>query len=328
MTRDTMSCRVWLDMLADYLDGRLAPESKRAFQRHADACTKCAPLLAALRDGESPAEALPDLTEAVLARTSGPACGVVERTLASREVAHLDMEHHAMVRRHLEHCPSCRALEAVLNWIVPLLPAMAEAMPDRAFAADVIQATSRARGRQAWWVRVGEWWEHFTSVPLFELQAAYVGAALLVVVGVSPLAPIRGVEALLSTAGLRLGQAASYAEAASAQIAEYADAAWSASAVRILEPVKFTIDKVSLRYHVTATAAGSLWGGAGRFVGAVRHGDFLAASAHARGMRNAIASFWKAIRYGGVPVRSTGADEVADHARTIPSNRPAITPLA
>lgn len=328
MTHDRMSCRAWLDMLADHLEGRLTPASRMAFQQHADACGRCAGLLAAMQDGEGLAEAAPDVTAVVLARTSGPACGVVERTLAARQVAHRDMAHHAMVRRHLEHCPRCRALAAVLDWAVPLLPAMAEVTPGRAFTTDVIRATSRVPGRKALRVRLGEWWERVVSVPLFELQAAYVGAALLVVVGVSPLAPIRGVATLLSAAGRQVGQAALYAEAASAQIGEYRNAVWSASGGRILQPVKAAIEEASLRYRTTATAADALCSGAGRFANAVRQGDLLSASAHVRGIRNDIESLWKAIRHGGASIRGTGADEGAEHPRASQPSSPTSSTLA
>jgi len=91
MFRESMSCRTWLDMVADYLEGGLPQDRLRAFEGHAHACQRCANLLATIRDGEVPVDAMPDLTEAVLARTSGPACGLVERTLAARDAAHGEM---------------------------------------------------------------------------------------------------------------------------------------------------------------------------------------------------------------------------------------------
>jgi len=328
MTRDKMNCRAWLDMLADYLDGGLTPESQVAFKRHADACVKCTRLLATVRDGEAPPEAAPDLTEAVLARTSGPSCGLVERTLAAREAAHREMEYDALVRQHLAHCPRCRGMEAVLNWVVPLLPDMAEAMPDRAFVADVVRATSRAPGRRAWKVTMGEWWERIVSVPLFELQAAYVGAALLLVVGVSPLVPIRGAATLLSTAGAQVSELVSRADEAYARFGESLTPVWESSGARLIAPIESMIQGVTLRYRAAEMAADSLWSGIECFAGAVRHGDFLSASAHARGMSSSMESLWRAIRHGGVSTSGTGAGENAERSRTATTDRSSHPTLA
>jgi anti-sigma factor RsiW len=310
-----MSCRDWLDMLADYLDGGLAPESRTTFERHADACGKCARLLATVRDGDAPTEAAPDLTSAVLARTSGPACGLVERTIAGREIAHRDVEYHAMVRRHLEHCPRCRALEAVLTWLVPMLPAMAETTPDHAFAAGVIRATSRAPGRMSWRARVGRWWEGVASVPLFELQAAYVGAALLVVLGGSPVVPIRYAANFLVSIDSQFDSARSRADAASERLTAAAAPLWHATGGRVLDPVQSAVRQIEMRYVGTTDAASVLWSDFRNVAGALRDGEYTAASNGVRLMRSDVVSLWKALRHGEVSASITGGSEGSESTR-------------
>ncbi len=105
-------------------------------------------LLEGCADVATPADA-PDLTAAVLARTSGPACGRAGSLLASFADGAPALGDAQLLHAHLDRCPDCRALAATLAWLTPELRAMAEVEPDPAFLADAMAATARLRAAAA-----------------------------------------------------------------------------------------------------------------------------------------------------------------------------------
>ncbi len=74
----TWTCDQFEAQLSDYLDGRLEPSDRAAFEAHLESCAECAPLLASVRSlltefqsmGE--VEAPPRLVYAILDNTLGP----------------------------------------------------------------------------------------------------------------------------------------------------------------------------------------------------------------------------------------------------------------
>lgn len=304
MRPTTSRCRAWLDALADYLDDDLPPDERRRFEHHASVCPRCAALLATVR-GDSPhCEGTFDVAEAVLAHTSGPACCVVERALAAGD----ESRPHAadpLVREHLAHCPPCRALEEALAWMVPLLPEMGEAQPDATFTADVLRAT-RACGSAPGRSRLTEWWKQATSAPLFQWQAAYVGAAFLVVLGGSPFTPAHGVRGLLAGAFARVEERLPGADALCEQLASRVSPVWAATGGRVRAPAESLVGEIVRRSRTAAGAADHVWSDIQVLTGALRDGEYALASEGVRLLRADAVSLWKAVRGGEVGAPFTG----------------------
>ena len=144
-----MDCRVWEELLDDYLAGKLPPAQRRAAEEHLAACPDCRELLDTVRGnlGSLQAPVAEDLTDAILARTSGPACPRAEEQLCDLVSGALAAGEAQLVRAHLEHCRRCQALAVTLRWLLPELREMGEVRPDAAFTADVLRATAPLRRR-------------------------------------------------------------------------------------------------------------------------------------------------------------------------------------
>lgn len=121
---------------------------------------------------------MPDLTAAILARTSGSACGrlrdlvcdLVDETLASDDVD--------LVRGHLVHCPACQGLVSRLQTARQILPSFAQVDPGAAFTAAVLIQARRTPSRPlqppdpftAGWARL-------MRRPRAAMEAAYLATA-------------------------------------------------------------------------------------------------------------------------------------------------------
>lgn len=213
-----MDCREWEKLLDDLLEARLPAARRAAAQAHAAQCVRCGGLLAAARSAR--AELVPpageDLTAAILARTSGAACGRARALLGDLTDGAVTSMDAGLLGQHLEHCASCRALARTLAWLVPQLGAMAEFDPGPEFTAAVLRATTgarraqeqarlsawgsgraaRAAGKAAGWLtgrqeRLGAWWRAQLTRPQFAWEAAYAGTLLLILLCGTPLSPLR-----------------------------------------------------------------------------------------------------------------------------------------
>lgn len=92
-------------------------------------------------DGFDPQESL---TRAILARTSGPVCSSARERLCPWVDGELDAARTGLLALHLETCPECRELAAVVSRLAPILASMAEVEPDPRFLRDVLARTSRS----------------------------------------------------------------------------------------------------------------------------------------------------------------------------------------
>ena len=82
-----------------------------------------------------------DLTQAILARTSGSPCRRLEAIACDWVDGQLEPGQVSLAQGHLDHCPACRALLASLEELQTLLPALALLQPPAAFTAEVLRAT-------------------------------------------------------------------------------------------------------------------------------------------------------------------------------------------
>lgn len=153
-----MRCAEFVDGLEALLDGTLPAGERARALAHAADCAACGLIhgLASERH-ESPAAEVPaDLTAAILARTSGPTCGLVRERLAEHAGGRLEGTDDGrlegtdgpledadreLLDAHLRDCPDCTALATVLARLDGDLPALAELEPDAELTATVLART-------------------------------------------------------------------------------------------------------------------------------------------------------------------------------------------
>jgi hypothetical protein len=119
---------------------------------------------------------MPDLTAAILARTSGPACGRFHDLACDLADDLLTGDDLALAEGHLAHCPACRALVSSLREAALVLPAFAQAAPGEAFTASVLAQTRRLCLVQPP-DRLVEGWTRFLRRPRAALESAYLATA-------------------------------------------------------------------------------------------------------------------------------------------------------
>ncbi len=131
-----------------------------------------------------------DLTRAVLAVTSGPACRRAEELLARRN--HLPADDAALLAAHLDRCPDCRELAAILASLPGELAALADPPPEPGLTAAVLRRTlpllrrRRCTGRPGVRAWLAAWWEERAERPTLAAEVALVAALLLAALGWLP----------------------------------------------------------------------------------------------------------------------------------------------
>lgn len=187
-----MNCESLLDRATGWLDGSLEGPARAEVDRHLETCSDCRDLLAAL--AAAPSED-PGLADAILARTSGSACGSARARLCARLDGELDAIDAGLVDGHLRHCPECEGLARVLRRMEADLPLLAAADPGPGFVESVLARTSR-RPRP---VPFAERWAAAVSRlfdrPRVALEGAFLAVAVVAVplaVDPAPLAHVRG----------------------------------------------------------------------------------------------------------------------------------------
>ncbi len=126
-------------------------------------------------------------TQAVLARTTGPACARARDLLGSRPDTTLESATAALLDGHLAGCDDCRAIETALADARAVLPSLVEVDPGPAFTDAVLQVTTvrDAARRRAAAAPVG-WWTRLVRRPRFSLELAYVATILFVLAAGNP----------------------------------------------------------------------------------------------------------------------------------------------
>jgi hypothetical protein len=189
-----LTCRTFIERLDDLLEGRLSPAEHRAAGEHLDSCGACRDLKSLVAEAGAPVAPPADLLAAVLARTSGPACGSARARLCDhldRLLASVDDE---MVRMHLDGCVECGGLAAALARLATDLPPLAAREPDAGFVADVLARTSRRATLPArFTARLAAGWRRLAHRPRIAWEGAYAGSIMLVLLFGTPNAPFADV---------------------------------------------------------------------------------------------------------------------------------------
>ena len=161
------ACRGFESLLEGWLAGTLDGPSRRAAEAHLTACPACRELAALARLPED----APNLSDAILAATTGPACARAEERLPAHLDADGDGTDHRLVALHLESCPACRALAATLVAMDAVLPNLGELTPPRRFTARVLARTLPSDVRLRRWLR--GFWPRLVQRPRFATELAY-----------------------------------------------------------------------------------------------------------------------------------------------------------
>lgn len=131
------------------------------------------------------------LTRAILARTSGSACGSARERLCDFVDGALDGFDRGLVDGHLAHCLACSALAAALAEVTSVLPSFASLAPRASVVDRVLLATSRRTAVPSLGDRLAAWLGRAAARPRFSLEVAYVMTVLLLVVFGNPVAAFR-----------------------------------------------------------------------------------------------------------------------------------------
>ncbi|MBQ90758.1 MAG: hypothetical protein CL441_04950 [Acidimicrobiaceae bacterium] len=191
-----MDCDAFADRLDAMLEGALPAPEQALADAHLARCAECRGLfteLRALRAGDHPAPAPPaDLTDTVLARTSGPVCGQAESYLGELVDGTLGATGQALVEAHLEHCPGCAGLRATLERLADDLPAFAELEPSPTLVTTVVE---RTHPRPAWGAvareRVRDLATGLLQRPRIAWEAGYAAALVVWLVFGASWSPLR-----------------------------------------------------------------------------------------------------------------------------------------
>jgi predicted anti-sigma-YlaC factor YlaD len=174
-----MNCEVLQTRLQDFLEGNLPAAERLEIQAHLEDCSDCA-ALAQLMVLEAPEEGVPDLTDAVLERTSGTACHRAREILCDSLDDGTDPVDADLLRLHLDGCGECSTLALVLERLGQDLPALAELEPTGGFVEEVLAATLPRRSR--WADLAARWsrgWAALLARPRIAWEAGYIGTVAL-----------------------------------------------------------------------------------------------------------------------------------------------------
>jgi predicted anti-sigma-YlaC factor YlaD len=178
-----MDCRSFHDRLEDFVDERLTTSDRRAADEHLQVCSSCREVAEIMltASGAMPREASPDLTRAILERTSGSACESSRDLLCDFVDQSLASVNAELVRLHLDDCGECSALTGAIARLTEELPELAEIEPDTAFVDDVLGRTLPWQRRLARrFPALADFGKHMVRRPRFALEAAYVCTVVLV----------------------------------------------------------------------------------------------------------------------------------------------------
>ncbi|HJW73697.1 MAG TPA: hypothetical protein VJ486_12790 [Geothrix sp.] len=129
---------------------------------------------------------MPDLTAAILARTSGPACARLRALACDLANGSLAGDDLLLAEGHLAHCPACQTLVRTLFETGRVLPAFAQVAPGAAFTASVLALTQPRRPVQPP-DHLREAWSRFIRRPRAALESAYLATAAGLILTQMPL---------------------------------------------------------------------------------------------------------------------------------------------
>lgn len=187
-----MGCREFEDRLDAYLAGTLVPGERRAVEEHLAECLDCRELNSLARTWfDEPDARSPDLTQAVLERTSGSTCDLAEEQLCAWVDGTLEQVDAELVRMHAARCDACSALAGALTRMAEELPELAQLDPGAGFASAVLASTVSLDRRVFRHLdRLAAAWRGLLSRPRIAWEGAYLGTFVLALVFLAPGAPL------------------------------------------------------------------------------------------------------------------------------------------
>ena len=182
-----INCSFVEDFLEEILAGKIPPGTIVGVNNHLAGCARCRQLVGIAEGKLNPWPGDPslDFTREVLEKTSGTTCDKARSQLCAWVDRELGEEESELLGSHLEHCPTCEGLVAILLELKAELPSMAEVIPDPGFCQAVLKATVMQRN---WRIRAVKWWESLFQRPRFAWEAAYLGT--LVIFGFLGVVPV------------------------------------------------------------------------------------------------------------------------------------------
>ena len=132
--------------------------------------------------------ASPDLTAAILARTSGPACARLRDLACDLVDGALPPDDQELADRHLNHCQGCRDLILALRTALQELPGLVAVDPGEAFLAGVMSRTRPPlRGIRLPGDPFLSGWTRLMRRPRAAIEAAYLAMAAGLILAQLPL---------------------------------------------------------------------------------------------------------------------------------------------
>jgi anti-sigma factor RsiW len=184
-----VNCADFEEKLDQYHQGRLSLVERRAAGDHLESCSRCRRLVE-VSEGEHEvlgSEALQDLANSILGRTSGSACNRACALLCDFVDGTLDPTYLSLLTTHLKHCSACKSLAGQLSELNQVLPELAEIDPGPGFLARVLRMTIRQPARiPIVWESVGKIWQHLVGRPRFSWEAAYAATLIFVILAGNP----------------------------------------------------------------------------------------------------------------------------------------------
>lgn len=310
MNRDPkLECRECEALLDAALSGTLDERGLRLVESHLETCPECRELFAvarSARDGIAGAET-PDQTGAILARTSGSACGRARQLLPAMIDGDIGLEDAALLDGHLQHCPECAALADALAWSAPVLLELAEVDPGEDFTLGVLAATlptveaaPAAAGIDRltrWCEAAGEWLRSQMARPRFSFEAAYVGTLILVLLFGTPVSPLKDAPPK-ALAAIQAGPAALFGGGVRLEqtLPGHAFVLGQAACIGLYKGVAATADEIgadiSARNERTGPVVADLRRGGDALLDAIGEGDFVLAATCFDGLRRNAAAAW------------------------------------
>ena len=191
-----MNCSDFERRLEQYQAGTLPEAERREADQHLCHCVSCRALLEALQLGENRLGQL-DLSQAVLSRTTGSACGRCRSLLGDLLDGGLSGGENELVVSHLGACASCNSLFRAMSELAEVLPQLREMTPDSSFVPEVLRSTRALRHDRLGLPRILEFFRSLAQRPRFSWEAAYLGTLLVFGLFGAPFSPVHDASSRL-----------------------------------------------------------------------------------------------------------------------------------
>ena len=189
-----MDCLHFTNRIEALVDGAMPEDERLRAAAHAAGCPDCRALLASMQEAFAPEIAAPgDLTGAILAQTSGPACGQAQALLGDLIDGALDAADQDLCAAHLRHCPACTAILTALVRLAEDLPSFAALPPDPPLVNDILVLTRPGRPwRTVFRERMRETGFRLLARPRIAWEAGCVAALLVWLICGASWSPLHG----------------------------------------------------------------------------------------------------------------------------------------